>query len=299
MGHHVVAEDFSALHYTLEFNSPWRPFLQNGRFVDGAAEPSLRRRGNVGREGQGPGGRDLTAVAAARECVVVTVMTSLTYVVARLIDPNEQALRAADAGWETARWTFWLVVATFLLVAGAAAAAVYAKRTWETTKGQLRAAEKERDNSNEQLELAKRMDLEREAVHVTVWLQHEMGDLNAFVHNGNPGPVYDVVVSPLIKADATGELEAKTDEWSTVVLPPSSSMIANYPTIVLEANECIRGRTGRPDRPADPIFNSFEDFRIWDGQPGTTGVALEITFRDSAGVSWHRAWNGKLTRQDI
>ncbi|MGP4032451.1 hypothetical protein [Pseudarthrobacter sp. 1C304] len=232
-------------------------------------------------------------------------MTPVALMLLQLIDANEQAQRAADAGWETAKWTFWLVLATFLLVAGAAAAAVYAKQTWETAQGQLRAAEAERDNSNAQLKLAQQADREREATNVSAWLRVHRPYIFVYVRNGNGGPVYDVRCKVSAKPDgALPEPSLDVCTWDQMALAPAAAAVDNdlraqvhEDSVVYEyTRDGIRRTRSGSDRIG---LAKTADFKSWDGDPKSVGLAVELTFRDSSGRGWHRAWNGYLTQIDV
>lgn len=91
-----------------------------------------------------------------------------------------QAERAADAAWETARWTWWLVAGTFLLFFGAVAAAFFASLSWKAARGQLAIMKEDREID--------------EASKVSGWLHQKQpaGLFEVRLHNANHAPVYDV-----------------------------------------------------------------------------------------------------------
>ncbi|MGJ3191232.1 hypothetical protein [Paenarthrobacter sp. FR1] len=210
-----------------------------------------------------------------------------------LIDADEQAQRAADAGWETARWTFWLVVATFLLVAGAVAAAIYARRTWMAAQGQLEAAV-----VSEQ---------EREARNVSAWLEIKRSTVSVFVRNGNGGPVYDVVCTLEAKTSTeTNTPSANVESWSQMALGPASvddgrgrelRMNFSEESLVFSYDDAHGRRFSEKGTTKYVVLDTHDDFKLWDGSPDTTGLAVRLTFRDSSGKNWHRAWTGELTLQ--
>lgn len=203
------------------------------------------------------------------------------------IDPNEQAQRAADAAWESARWALWMLVVTVGLLVGAILAALYAKRTWEATK--------------EQLNMARKADREREASNVSAWLQKaKSGDLvEVFIRNGNGGPVYDVKCRIVAKA---AEAEAPTAEVRTehyVALGPEDAKQVKMYTFNMGPDEYVYGSTDQGvrytvNRTTKVVFEKSHDWKIWDGEPSTGGLAVDLRFRDSAGQSWHRDWHGRL-----
>lgn len=206
------------------------------------------------------------------------------------IDPNEQAQRAADAAWESARWAAWMfgmsiptILLTVGLLIGAIVAAVYAKKTWQTTNselGMMRDAEK-------QLEASK----------VTAWLVQSSGEeIKVLLRNGNLGPIYDLAI--IIKAKAVPTVPFPTElipGYDAIIVPPSVDDPARLQIRVLRANDYIEGRFNSLSQKATPIFRSADQFTIWKGTPETVGLGLELSFRDSAGISWHRDWHGKLT----
>lgn len=198
-------------------------------------------------------------------------------------DPTlDQARRAADAGWETARWTWWLFFATILLVVGAAAAAIYAKRTWD-------AASDEHEK--------------REAVNVSGWLGFDATKkkISLFVRNGNGGPVYDIDCKLWAKVSQNGQ--APTVEiyrWKPWALSPAAAGISRdhredfYPQGYVLSHTHLGVQyteNGSPD-----VKMAKEDWKIWDGGADSTGLAVELTFRDSRGLYWRRDWRGRLAK---
>ncbi|WP_144663199.1 hypothetical protein [Paenarthrobacter nicotinovorans] len=209
------------------------------------------------------------------------------------IDPNEQAQRAADAAWESARWAFWMLLVTVGLLVGAFLAALYAKRTWEAT--------------NAQLSMARRMETEREASSVSAWLQDAKGSdpaVEVFVRNGNGGPVYDVECRILAKR---ANLTMPTDVVRThsyVALGPEDmrATAVNY-AFNMSPNEYVFSHKDPKDgvrytrnKTTSVFFESDNEWKVWDGRPGTDGLAVDLTFRDSAGRSWRRDWHGQLAQ---
>ncbi|MGO4230159.1 hypothetical protein AB4Y72_14955 [Arthrobacter sp. YAF34] len=226
-------------------------------------------------------------------------MTGFAIEITTAIDGNEQALRAADAAWEAARWSFWMLVLTLGLLAGAIAAAVYAKKTWESTHKQL-------SHSNEQLDMARTADLEREATNVAAWLVARNSYINVYVRNGNDGPVYDVRCKVWGKPDGNlSEPSVEVYEWNQMALSPAAAGIEkekgdqrysiDEDSVVYNYTQDDIPRTRSGSRVV--ALNLPEDFRVWNGEPKTTGLAVELSFRDSDGNNWHRAWNGKLSQR--
>lgn len=255
------------------------------------------------------------------DCVVVRSMFRLLDTqVPLLVAVDDQAIRAADAGWETARWTFWLFVATALLVAGAGVAAYFAWKTWTATKGQLdvaseqlEAAQTERDNSNEQLQMARDAAFEREAVNVSAWLTQENGGtINCFVRNGNDGPIYDVGCVVSVKKSADDPMPSVfLQRWHQMAVRPNTafgftdfaSAFLQDLVIQLGSDEFVGTRIDPADRAPvtasgskDVKVPTMAEWKIWDLDARSTGVAVEVTFRDSMGHLWWRDWEGKLAK---
>ncbi len=216
-----------------------------------------------------------------------------------LVEADEQARRAADAGWETARWTFWLTIGTFLLVAGAVAAAIFAWKTWTATRDQL-------TNSNEQLAMARQAEKQSEASNVSAWPQMETnGDISITIRNGNGGPVYDVTCQVLAKLSPLIPLPSDViHRWHMVALLPSASLLSRDVSFTVYAADHANASTDhsgtrRTQDPSTPAtMDTAKSWRLWDGDPDSTGLSLNLNFRDSSGVRWQRDWNGCLTQQD-
>lgn len=206
------------------------------------------------------------------------------------IDANEQAQRAADAAWESAKWAFLMLILTVGLLVGAFRAARYAKKTWEDT--------------NSQLKMARQAEREREASNVSAWLQPaKSGDLvEVFVRNGNGGPVYDVVCDVQAKeksAEAPGA-EVITEEYTALGpedAKPSKAYAFNLGPdgYVFSYVDPVSKTRYNFKRGTTVIFDSKDDWKIWDGKRETGGLAVQLSFRDSAGRRWRRDWHGKLT----
>ncbi|MET4144255.1 hypothetical protein [Arthrobacter sp. UYCo732] len=216
--------------------------------------------------------------------MIAVILETLT-----TIDANEQALRAADASWESARWAFLMLLVTVGLLIGAFLAARYARKTWEATSAQLR--------------MAQAADREREARNVSAWLQPaKSGNLmEVFARNGNGGPAYDVVCRIMVKRMAE---KVPTDEVHIeryVALGPDDTQRAvkyafnmgpdGYTFGYKDPNDGVRYTKSRT---TTVLFESDDEWKIWDGQSVTDGLAVDLSFRDSAGRSWRRDWHGKL-----
>ncbi|QOT19382.1 hypothetical protein [Paenarthrobacter sp. YJN-5] len=229
------------------------------------------------------------------------MVTQLTHTLST-IDPNEQAQRGADAAWESARWAFWtfitsgvMTLLTAGLLAGAIVAAWYAKKTWEATRDEL-------GNSNTQLALAKEADLQAEALNVSTWLTLDRETLLVFVRNGNGGPVYDVHCRVWAKPDAANTSpKVEIHHWHQLAVAPAAADPGKDKRFELGPDAYVYGATlpgGERltrNRTPDVKIESMQDWKIWDGNQSTTGLAVELNFRDSRGKHWARAWNGELT----
>jgi hypothetical protein len=189
-----------------------------------------------------------------------------------------QAERAADAAWETARWTWWLVFATFLLFMGAVAAAIYARHSWSAANGQLkmmRAAQERQDATN-----------------VSAWLHQsrEGGLMEIRLRNGNPAPVHDVKYKVAGRMLAEGA--PKTREFRNLpeaVLPPSPEI--GYTMVhQISGDEFLPG--GK-----NSFFASRKDWKPWNGGKAEAGVVVDLSFRDSKGVRWQRDGLGTLSKE--
>ena len=224
-------------------------------------------------------------------------MTGLLTQLMNVIDGNEQAQRAADAAWEAARWSFWMLVLTVGLLGGAVLAAVYAKRTWESTHKQLA-------HSNEQLDMARTANLTGEAVNVSAWLVARNSHIYVYVRNGNGGPVYDVRCTVWGKPDnKSAEPTVRAYEWHQVALSPAAAGVekdkGDYRHSFDEASVVYSYADSdvRRTKSGSSIIalDRSEDFKVWNGASDSTGLAIQLTFRDSSGNRWHRGGGGELT----
>ena len=201
------------------------------------------------------------------------------------IDPNEQAQRAADAAWESARWAFWMFLLTVILAVGAIAASWYAKKTWDAAKRDAR---------------------EREANNVAAWLQLAKGgrDIEVYIRNGNGGPVFDVTCRVFAKRtnQTLPTVEVLTDRY-VAFGPYDPDRPVKYafnmgPDNYVFSHEVRESGTRyTKNRTTSVIFETEDEWKIWDAQPATGGLAVDLSFRDSAGRSWKRDWHGKLTER--
>lgn len=217
------------------------------------------------------------------------------------LDTTDQTQRAADAAWESARWAFWTfctsafyALLTAGLLVGAFLAARYAKKTWEATRGQL-------ENSNDQLGLAKTADLQREAANVSTWLSMGREIIHVFVRNGNRGPIYDVHCYVWAKTDAASPAPTvEIHHWPQLAVAPSTAEVTKDQRLELGPDAYVFGYATTDgtrytkNRTTDVKLESPEDWKIWDGEKTTTGLAVKLTFRDSRGNHWLRDWNGEL-----
>ncbi|GAA4034922.1 hypothetical protein GCM10023063_18980 [Arthrobacter methylotrophus] len=233
-------------------------------------------------------------------------MTELAAGIHYAIDPDQQALRAADAAWESARWAAWTVgisagmlLLTAGLLVGAFLAAKYARKTWESTRDELH-------NSNEELGIVRQDNLQREAVNVSAWLQKAKSGnaVEVFVRNGNGGPVYNVTCNVLAKSkhSATPVISVRSEPY--IALGPEDAKPAKGYAFNMFPDEYVYSHIDGEvrytvNRTRNVIFESEDDWKLWNGQDDADGLALELTFRDSAGICWRRDWYGTLTQQTI
>jgi hypothetical protein len=255
------------------------------------------------------------AVAAAWRDLVGSVNQHIQRLLAteQPSDPaNDLAVKAA---MDTAAWTASLTVATWLLFIAAIAAAYFACRTWVATRSQLTDSEaqttearRQADAAREQLDRSAEAEERSEATHVAAWLRGEPGGtLELCVRNGNPGPVFDVQVTFHAKSEPAGEPGLMIGGHRMAALAPAASepperlVRKDIPSRGLVASLTHPLATpGEPGfYPRDPKYAAFargSDFQVWDGSPLTTGVAVQVTFRDSSGISWKRDWHGRLAK---
>ncbi|SKB72812.1 hypothetical protein SAMN05660916_02341 [Arthrobacter sp. 31Cvi3.1E] len=202
------------------------------------------------------------------------------------IDANEQAQRAADAAWESARWAFCLFVLTVVLAAGAIVASYYAKKTWDA---------------------AKKAEREREANNVAAWLQLAKGgrDVEVYVRNGNGGPVFDVKCRVFAKRtnQALPTDKVRTDYY-VAFAPYDPDRVVKY-AFNMGSNEYVfshedpkSGTRYTRNGTTNVVFDTEDEWKIWDSQLATDGLAVDLSFRDSAGRTWKRDWHGRLTEVD-
>lgn len=193
-----------------------------------------------------------------------------------------QAERAADAGWETARWTFWLFIATVALFIAAVAAATYAALSWKAANGELK--------------LAIDAIRKQEASNVHAWLAQPRpdGDITVCVQNYNKGPVYNVKAEVLIKRPSDSQANEVLKEESVAVYPQSRGP----ELVVIRKDGTVEGTYAAIRNTADgkgkPPLTKGE-WAIWDGKESTAGLQVRISFKDSASRHWTRGWNGDLS----
>lgn len=174
---------------------------------------------------------------------------------------------------------------TIILAAGAIAAARYAKKT---------------------LDMSRKAEREREASNVSAWLQPAKGssrEIEVFVRNGNGGPVYDVGCTIMAKRADKSEPTDEVRVESYISLAPEDAKATKSYTFNMGPDEYVLGvehpitkvKTTK-NGTTTVVFDSPEEWKIWDGQPSTDGLAVDLCFRDSEGQSWHRDWYGRLTQ---
>lgn len=227
--------------------------------------------------------------------VVELMMTILNGSLPLSIDLDEVALRSAIAAERTADWTYWLAIGTFGLLLGAIIAAIFALLTWLSTRGQL-------DAATTQLNMAKAASHQGEADKVSAWLGFQGTTMDIYVRNGNAGPVYDVTCVVEIKPDDKSSTPtSEIHRWKGIAVAPAQSDGSKDLRVSLESPGYVYGSTKDGERcnmvgqPKDALLESPKDWDAWDGNPETRGLAVTLTFRDSAGAEWQRDWHGRLT----
>ncbi|WP_461171968.1 hypothetical protein M1D93_13140 [Arthrobacter sp. Z1-9] len=188
-----------------------------------------------------------------------------------------QAERAADAAWETARWTWWLVAGTFLLFGGAVAAAIYASRSWKAAKEQLSIMREDREID--------------EATKVSGWLHQERegGLLEVRLRNANHAPIYDVQYKVFGTTPGTeGPVVKEFRSLLMAVLPPSPE-VGFQPAHQIASDGFMKGEE-------NSFFVSSKSWKPWNGQEAEPGVFLELAFVDSKGIQWQRNALGALSK---
>lgn len=134
-----------------------------------------------------------------------------------------------------------------------------------------------------------------EAANVQAWLTKPRDDVAVYVRNGNSGPVFDVRVEVVAVTQATTNPKVATT-LTFPILPPA----------LTEPNKELRQYLPPSDHLPDgynvvrdkrePTVASNEDWKVWDGQSGSTGLAVSLSFRDSIGNHWQRDSHGKLSQ---
>ena len=206
-----------------------------------------------------------------------------------------RAVMAAELAANIAGWSLLVSIALLL---GAIAAARYARGAWKAARDQANTA-------TSQLMMAKAAEEQREASKVSAWLTMTGPTLEINVLNLNESPVYDVTFFVEARRSDSPCTEPCTYIYhdSIVALPPfeaetthpgraqlgRDAYVFDYP----DADGIGRNRNGMPNVP----LGDESDWVLWDGQATSPGLAIKLSFRDSANVRWHRGWDGTLTRQ--
>ena len=206
-----------------------------------------------------------------------------------------RAVMAAELAANLAGWSLLVSIALLL---GAIAAARYARGAWKAARDQASTA-------TSQLMMAKAADEQREASKVSAWLTMTGATLEMHVLNLNEGPVYDVIYFVEARPADSPCTEPCVYIYhnSIVALPPYEA----------ETRPPGRGQLGRDgyvynhtdgngirrnaNRTENVPLDKESDWVLWDGKATSPGLAIKLSFRDSANVRWHRGWNGTLTRQ--
>lgn len=219
--------------------------------------------------------------------------------VVRAIGPDSlegRAVLAAEAAVNVAGWS--LIVSIGLLV-GAIVAARFAGGAWKAARDQATSA-------HAQLQRAKAADEQKEASKVSAWLTEDRQTLQVHLLNLNEGPVYNVryTVSARPSDSHCPEPSVQLAHGDLVALPPyTADVVASTPQ-QLHPDNHVHEYTDRSDqtrynksRKPNVQLDSISDWKLWDGNPTSPGIAIKLTFRDSANVMWQRSWNGTLIRE--
>ena len=226
-------------------------------------------------------------------------MMEFASIVARATGPDSldgRAVMAAEAAVNVAGWS---LIVSFGLLAGALAAAHFAKGAWKAARDQATSA-------NAQLQRAKAADEQKEASKVSAWLSQDGPTIQVHLLNLNDGPVFNVhyAVSVRPSESHSPEPSIQLGHGDFVALPPyATDAKASRPRQfhpdghVYEYTDPGDQTRRTKSRSLNVQLEDVSDWKLWDGQPDSSGIAIKLTFRDSANVTWQRAWNGTLTKE--
>lgn len=226
-------------------------------------------------------------------------MMEFASMVSRAIGPDTLESRAVMAAEAAVNVAGWSLIVSFGLLAGAIVAARFAGGAWTAARDQATSA-------NAQLQRAKSADEQKEASKVSAWLTQDGQTIQVHLLNLNDGPVYNVhyAVSVRPSDSQSPEPSIQLGHGDLVALPPyaadeKASMPRQFhPDGHVYAYTDPRDDTERTNSKSLNVqLKDESDWKLWDGQPTSSGIAIKLTFRDSANVTWQRAWNGTLTRE--
>jgi hypothetical protein len=205
-----------------------------------------------------------------------------------------RAVLAAELAAHLAGWSLLVSIGLFI---GALFAASYAKGAWKAARDQARSA-------NAQLQMARTAEQQREAAKVSAWLDGAAGStFIVHVMNLNDGPVYDVAYRVAAKPSGVSYTEPCVEITSGHFTALSPWEVSHHTQrgSGLHPNGYVYSHTN--DKGVDVTANGFAnvrlknlaDWKLWDGDPKSAGLAVELIFRDSENLRWRRGWDGKLT----
>ncbi|WP_157407712.1 hypothetical protein [Arthrobacter sp. ZBG10] len=222
-------------------------------------------------------------------------MMSIFLTAAMALTDDRLKIREVVAAETSANMATASFVVSFFLLAGAVAAAVYAAKA-------ASAAGAEVENSRTELRMAKLAEEQAEAGRVSTWLTKSGAMIYVYVRNGNSGPVYDVRCRVMVKETQPQCPEPCVEIWrdSWIALSPAVAQVNDVQKTQLYPQNAIF-RDGGEKRKVlntspDVSLNWSEDWKLWDGSTASSGLAIDLTFRDSGGTNWRRSWDGKLEK---
>ena len=213
-------------------------------------------------------------------------------------NPDPLQGRAVIAAELAANVAGWSLLVSIALLLGAVAAARYARGAWK-------AALDHASSATAQLLMAKASEEQREASKVSAWLKPSGDHIAIHVINRNDGPMFDVRWEVAAKASKHCCLEPciPIRESHLAALPPyeAEETLPHRETIgpaayVLGYEDEEDGIPRTFSGSANVKLNSMGDWTIWDGKAITPGLAIRLSFRDSANVRWVRGWDGRLKK---
>lgn len=225
-------------------------------------------------------------------------MNGILYVAATSASADSLEGRAVMAAELAANIAGWSLFVSIALLMGAIAAARYARGAWKAARDQANTA-------TSQLLMAKATEEQREASKVSAWLTMTGPTLEINVLNLNESPVYDVTFFVKARRSDSPYTEPCTYIYhnSIVALPPYEAETKPPGRVQLGRDAYVfngtdgdgikRNANGTENVPLD----KESEWVLWDGKATSPGLAVKLSFRDSANVRWHRGLDGTLTRQ--